>query len=107
VAVTVVIVLAIGFIPTVMHAVIFAYIWSRIGSLAVATVYHTAYDGTRDSLATTIGLGPIAGAWSGLLVLVLSVVLLWRSEWKGIRGSGDPTQLSRTSRDRAREPSTI
>jgi membrane protease YdiL (CAAX protease family) len=88
VAVTVVVLLAIGFIPTVLHAVVFAYIWSRTGSLAVATVYHTAYDGIRDSLSTTIGLGPIAGLWSGLLLLLLGGVLLWRGNWDGIRGTG-------------------
>ena len=86
-AVTVVVLLAIGFIPTVLHAVVFAYILSRAGSLAVATVYHTAYDGIRDSLATTIGLGPIAGVWSGLLLLLLGAALLWRSKWNGIRGT--------------------
>jgi membrane protease YdiL (CAAX protease family) len=90
VAVTVVVLLAIGLVPTVLHAVVFAYIWSRSGSLAVSTVYHTAYDGIRDSLATTIGLGPLAGLWSGLLLLALGAVLLWRSNWKGIRGGYDP-----------------
>ena len=85
VAVTIGVVLAIGFIPTVMHAPVFAYIWSRSGSLAVTTVYHAAYDGMRDSLATTIGLGPIAGSWSGLLLLVVGAVLLWRGNWKGVR----------------------
>jgi hypothetical protein len=54
--------------------------------LAVVTVYHTAYDGIRDSLATTIGLGPIAGLWSGLLLLLLGAVWLWGSKWKGVRG---------------------
>lgn len=88
-AVTVAVLLAIGFIPTVLHAVVFAYIWSRTGSLAVATVYHTAYDGIRDSLATTIGLGPIAALWSGLLLLLLGAVLLLRSKWKGIRGTDE------------------
>ena len=87
VAVTVAVLLAIGFVPTVLHAVVFAYIWSRTGSLVVATVYHTAYDGIRDSLSTTIGLGPIAGLWSGLLLVGLGAVLLWRSKWSGIRGT--------------------
>jgi uncharacterized protein len=99
VAVTVLVLLAIGFIPTVLHAVVFAYIWSRTGSLAVATVYHTAYDGIRDSLSTTIGLGPIAGLWSGLLLVVLGAVLLWRSKWQGIRGTNGGTRLPRTSMD--------
>ena len=85
---TVVVLLGIGLIPTVLHAVVCAYIWSRTGSLAVSTVYHTAYDGIRDSLATTIGLGPIAGLWSGLLLMLLGVVLLWRSKWNGVRGAG-------------------
>ena len=95
VAVTVVVLLAIGLIPTVLHAVVFAYIWSRSGSLAVVTVYHAAYDGMRDSLATTIGLGPIAGLWSGLMLLIPGAVLLWGSKWSGIRGAGevDPSPM--------------
>jgi membrane protease YdiL (CAAX protease family) len=99
---TVLVLLAIGFIPTVLHAVVFAYIWSRTGSLAVSTVYHTAYDGIRDSLATTIGLGPTAGLWSGLLILVLGAVLLWRSKWKGIRGTDDHSNLRMTATDQNR-----
>jgi len=99
VPVTVAVLLAIGFIPTVLHAVVFAYIWSRSGSIAVATVYHTAYDGIRDSLSTTIGLGPIGSLWSGLLLLVLGASLLFTSQWKGIRGAGEGNQV------RARESS--
>jgi hypothetical protein len=71
VAVTVVFLLAIGFIPTVSHAVVFAYFWSRTESLAAATVYHTAYDGLRDFLSTTVGLGPIAAVWSGSLLIIV------------------------------------
>jgi uncharacterized protein len=87
VEVTVVLLLAIGFIPTVLHAVIFAYIWSRSESLALATVYDGAYDGLRDSSSTTIGLGPIAGLWSVSLLFIVGLVLLWRSKWTGILGS--------------------
>jgi uncharacterized protein len=93
VAVTVVLLLAIGFIPTVLHAVIFAYIWSRTESLAVASVYHGAYDGLRDSLSTTIGLGPIAGLWSVLLLVIVGLILLWRSTWTGILGSDHPKPI--------------
>ena len=41
-----------------MHAVIFAYIWSTCQSLAVATVYHSAFDESRDALETSVGFGP-------------------------------------------------
>ena len=63
-------------IPCILHAVVFAYIWSQSRSLAVATVYHAAYDGVRDSLRLTIGAGPVTGAWASLVLVVLGLVLL-------------------------------
>src|SRR3712207_4434615 len=52
------VVLLISVVPSVMHAVVYAYIWSTTQSLAVATVYHSAFDETRDALETSVGFGP-------------------------------------------------
>ncbi len=59
--VSVPILLTVSFVPTIMHAIVFAYIWSRTASLAVSTVYHVCFDEVRDTLEGTIGLG-IPGA---------------------------------------------
>jgi uncharacterized protein len=85
VAGTVLLVAAMSVIPTVLHGVVFAYIWSRTRSLAVATVYHGAYDGMRDSLATTIGLSPIAGVWATLLLVIVGLALLWKGNWSTLK----------------------
>jgi len=55
--VSVPIVLAVSLIPTILHAIVFAYIWSRTPSLAVSTFYHVSFDEVRDTLEGTIGLG--------------------------------------------------
>ncbi len=67
-------------IPCILHGVIFAYIWLQSRSLAVATVYHAAYDGVRDSLRLTVGAGPVSGVWANLVLVVLGLVLLCRRE---------------------------
>jgi membrane protease YdiL (CAAX protease family) len=72
-------------IPAILHGVVFAYIWTRSRSLAVATVYHLAFDGVRDSIHTTIGAGPITGAWSLVLLVVLGIVFLWKGDWGNLQ----------------------
>lgn len=69
-------------IPGILHGVVVAYIWTRSGSLAVATVYHAAYDGFRDSLAILVGLGPIAGGFANILLMSLGIIFLWKGKWK-------------------------
>jgi uncharacterized protein len=69
-------------IPAILHAVVIAYLWARSGSLAVATVYHAAYDGFRDSLAILVGIGPIAGAFAILLLMTLGIFFLWKGTWQ-------------------------
>ncbi len=83
-AVTVAVVVIVGAIPILLHGVVFAYIWVRSRSLAVATVYHAAYDGVRDSIQTTIGLGPVAGVWAVVLLCTLGIVLLWKGKWENL-----------------------
>lgn len=69
--------LAISLIPTVLHAVVFAAFWRR-GGLAVAVLYHSAYDETRDSLDQHAGLSAVTETWSSLVLSLLGLWLLWR-----------------------------
>jgi membrane protease YdiL (CAAX protease family) len=82
VAVTVAAVVIIGAIPTIMHGIVFAYIWVRSDSLAVATVYHAAYDGVRDSLDRVAGLPSMVGVWANTLLTILGIAFLWKGNWK-------------------------
>jgi membrane protease YdiL (CAAX protease family) len=72
----------ISLIPTIMHAVVFAYIWSSTQSLAVSTVYHAAFDEVRDSLEGSVGFGPLAQYWNMVILTILGVALLWKAKWK-------------------------
>ena len=40
--------LLVSLIPAIMNAILFAYVWAATQSLAVASVYHAAYDEVRD-----------------------------------------------------------
>lgn len=77
-------VLVISFIPAVMHGVVFAYIWTQSQSLAVATVYHAAYDEIRDTLDATVGLDSLSDLWSNIILTLLGAVLLWKGNWKNL-----------------------
>jgi membrane protease YdiL (CAAX protease family) len=72
-------------VPAILHGVVFAYIWTRSRSLAVATVYHLAFDGVRDSIHTTIGAGPVAGVWAAALLVILGIIFLWKGNWKNLQ----------------------
>lgn len=74
-------VLAISFIPTILHAVVFAYIWSRTASLAVSVFYHVCFDEVRDTLRDGIGLGALGENWQMLVLTVLGIWLLWKGKW--------------------------
>jgi hypothetical protein len=39
----------------------------------------------RDSLGITIGLGPIAGIWANLVLIILAIILLWRGKWSNLK----------------------
>ncbi|HII02774.1 TPA: CPBP family intramembrane metalloprotease [Methanosarcinaceae archaeon] len=80
--VSVPLVMLVSLIPTVMHAVVFAYIWSSTQSLAVVTVYHAAFDEVRDTLEGSVGLGPLSQNWQMLILTILGVALLWKAKWK-------------------------
>ncbi|KKN01460.1 hypothetical protein LCGC14_1127510 [marine sediment metagenome] len=74
-------VLAVSFIPTILHAVVFAYIWSRTASLAVSTFYCVCFDEVRDTLENTLGLGGLGQNWQMLVLTVLGIWLLWKGKW--------------------------
>lgn len=72
------IILLVSILPTVMHAVVFAYIWSQSKSLAVATFYHIAFDEVRDTLEDTVGLGLLGQYWQMLVLTISGLVILWQ-----------------------------
>ncbi len=72
---------AISLVPTVMHAVVFAYLWSRSGSLVVVTVYHLLFDEVRDVLEATTGLGFFGQNWQMVVLLFLGAIFLWKGKW--------------------------
>jgi hypothetical protein len=65
-----------------MHAIVYAYIWTVTQSLAVVTVYHAAFDEIRDAIATSIGFGPLVNIWQMLTLTILGGLLLWKGNWK-------------------------
>jgi membrane protease YdiL (CAAX protease family) len=77
-AVAVPLVLAISLIPTVMHAVVFARLWTISGSLLVTTVYHSSFDEVRDTLEESVGLGLLADPWQAVVLTVLGILLVWK-----------------------------
>jgi len=76
------IMLVVSLIPAMMHALVFAYIWTVTQSLAVVTVYHAAFDEIRDAIETTIGFGSLVEIWQMLTLTVLGGLLLWKGNWK-------------------------
>ncbi len=77
-------VIIITLIPSAMHAVIYAYVWAKSQSLAVATVYHAAYDEIRDTMQDTTGMVPITDLWTNLVITLVGVILLLKVDWKNL-----------------------
>jgi membrane protease YdiL (CAAX protease family) len=69
-------------IPSMMNAVIFAYVWTATKSLAVASVYHSAYDEVRDAIEKTVGFGPLVSLWEMAVTTLFGAFLLWKGNWK-------------------------
>ena len=72
-----------------MNAVIFAYVWTVTQSLAVSSVYHSAYDEVRDAIEKSIGFGPLVSIWEMAATTIIGAVLLWKGNWKHLGGSGE------------------
>ncbi len=83
-----------GAIPAILHGVVFAYIWTRSQSLAVATVYHAAYDGLRDSLSLITGLTAAVSLWANAVLVILGIVFLWKGNWHNLTVLRDPVPPS-------------
>lgn len=69
-------------LPTILHGLLFAWLWSRTQSLALVTVYHALYDAVRDALAITIGVGALAASWATVCICLLGVLLLRQGDWQ-------------------------
>lgn len=74
-------VLLISIVPATMHAIVFAWFWAKSGSLFVATFYHVAFDEVRDSLQESIGFAWIAENWQMLVLTLLGLFFVWRTDW--------------------------
>ncbi|MEW6404560.1 MAG: CPBP family intramembrane glutamic endopeptidase [Chloroflexota bacterium] len=81
-------VVIVGAIPTILHGVVFAYIWVRSRSLAVATVYHAGFDGVRDSLGMVVGLPFMVGLWGIVVLTMLGIIFLWKGKTWTSNGLG-------------------
>lgn len=77
--------LLISLLPAMMNAILFAYVWMASQSLAVASVYHSAYDEVRDALQRGIGFGPLVSIWEMAVTLIFGAVLLWKADWSRIK----------------------
>jgi membrane protease YdiL (CAAX protease family) len=77
--------LLVSLLPAMMNATLFAYVWAASQSLAVASVYHSAYDEVRDALERGIGFGPLVSIWEMACTLIFGAVLLWKADWSALR----------------------
>jgi uncharacterized protein len=82
VGLSITIMLAVSLIPSMMHGMIYAYIWTVTQSLAVVTAYHAAFDEIRDAIGASIGFGPLVEIWQMLVLTILGGLLLWKGNWK-------------------------
>jgi uncharacterized protein len=80
--INVAVITSISIIPSMLHAVIFAFIWSKTKSLAVATVYHAAFDEVRDTMENSVGFGPLVNNWQMAVIIITGGLLLWKADWK-------------------------
>jgi uncharacterized protein len=79
--INVAVITSLSIIPSMLHAVIFAFIWSKTKSLAVVTVYHAAFDEVRDALEKSIGFGPLVNNWQMIVIIITGGLLLWKADW--------------------------
>ncbi len=80
--VNVTLVLLVSIIPSMLHAIIFAFIWSKTKSLAVVTVYHAAFDEVRDALENSVGFGLLVNNWQMIVIIIAGGLLLWKANWE-------------------------
>lgn len=75
----------VSLIPAMMNATLFAYVWKATQSLAVASVYHSAYDEVRDALERSVGFGPLVSIWEMAVTTIFGAILLWKANWEPLR----------------------
>lgn len=68
-------------IPSMMNAILFAYVWLASGSLVVVSIYHALFDEIRDTLEQFIGFGPLVSVWEMVVTTVFGAILLWKGNW--------------------------
>jgi len=79
---SIIVTLVVSLIPAMMNAILFSYVYTASQSLAVASVYHAAYDEVRDALSRSIGFGPLVSIWEMAVTTIFGAVLLWKANWK-------------------------
>jgi membrane protease YdiL (CAAX protease family) len=79
--------LLISLLPAMLNAILFAYVWTATQSLAVASVYHAAYDEVRDALESSIGFGPLVSIWEMACTTIFGVLVLWKADWSPLRAN--------------------
>jgi membrane protease YdiL (CAAX protease family) len=77
--------LFVSLLPAMMNAILFVYVWSASQSLAVASVYHAAYDEVRDALRRGIGFGPLVSIWEIAVTTIFGAVLLWKANFTSLK----------------------
>jgi hypothetical protein len=50
--------------------------------LAVATVYHAAFDEIRDTTERAVGIGPLVNLWQMVFLALLGAVFLVKGRWE-------------------------
>jgi uncharacterized protein len=89
--INVAVVTVISIIPSMLHAVIFAFIWSKTKSLAVVTVYHAAFDEVRDTLENSVGFGALVNNWQMIVIIITGGLLLWKADWNKLLNNPSDT----------------
>ncbi|BCY17062.1 MAG: CPBP family intramembrane metalloprotease [Chloroflexi bacterium] len=83
---TVIVLALITLVPSMMNAVLYAYVYAKSGSLAVVSVYHSMYDEVRDALEVSVGFGPLVSLWEMASTAILGGLVLWKANWKTLPG---------------------
>ena len=91
--------LLVSLLPAAMNAILFAYVWNASQSLAVASVYHAAYDEVRDALQRTIGFGPLVSIWEMAVTTLFGAFLLWKANWSPLRQAANPAPQNQPKRN--------
>jgi uncharacterized protein len=84
-------------IPSMLHAVIFAFIWSKTNSIVVVTFYHAAFDEVRDTLENSVGFGPLVNNWQMAVVIITGALLLWKADWEKLLSPLLPIKINAKS----------